>query len=410
MDYIDRRSFLAAAGGLAAVSLLPTHLPAALVLDQPLRLGLVGFGRQARAIASEVAKLGSAAKIVAVADTDPQRLASAGTRVAGAATFESHAAMLDKAKDVQAVIIATPTHQHRGPAVDAISAGKHVYCEAPLAHTLDDGRAIARAAGGAKVVVAVGHEGRSNPVYGLARTFFKTDAFKDMVAMRTHFAQKTSWRVPASDPSREKALNWRLDPALSAGLLGEIVAHQLDVVHWYRGRHPVSVRATGGIRLHSDGRTAPDTVAADFTFADGTTLHSAATIANSYEGRYELMQGSASAIRLAWSHGWMFKESDSPTQGWEVYANRQTFHTDVGITLIADATQLASQGKLKEGVGLPNDPLYYSLESFLKAAASGKAPACSAEDAFKTLAVTLAASEALASGKDVTIDPASLKA
>jgi hypothetical protein len=50
----------------------------------------------------------------------------------------------------------------------------------------------------------------------------------------------------------------------------------------------------------------------------------------------------------------MFKEADAPTQGWEVYANRQQFHNDEGITLIAGATKLAEQGKLKEGVGLPH--------------------------------------------------------
>jgi predicted dehydrogenase len=287
-----------------------------------------------------------------------------------------------------------------------------------MAHTLEAARAIAKAAAGAgaKVVCAVGHEGRSNPVYGLARSFFRTDAFNDMVSMRTNFAQKTSWRVPAAESAREKALNWRLDPAISTGLLGEIVSNQLDVVHWYRGKQPVSVRAAGGIRLHNDGRTMPDTIAAEFAFEDGARLHSAVTLANSYEGRYELFQGSSSAIRLAWSHGWMFKESDAPTQGWEVYANRQPFHKDVGITLIADATQLASQGKLKDGVGLPNEPVYYALENFLKAIAAGgaasgagaKTTGCSAEEGLKTLAVILAANQALASGTEVKIDPASL--
>ena len=75
---------------------------------------------------------------------------------------------------------------------------------------------------------------------------------------------------------------------------------------------------------------------------------------------------------MAWSHGWMFKEADAPTQGWEVYANRQQFHNDEGITLIADATKLASQGKLKQGVGLPHDSLYYSLFDFLKAISEGE--------------------------------------
>ena len=51
--------------------------------------------------------------------------------------------MLDKISPNAAVIIATPTHTHKGIAVDCLNAGKHVYCEAPLAHTVEDCRAIA---------------------------------------------------------------------------------------------------------------------------------------------------------------------------------------------------------------------------------------------------------------------------
>ncbi len=370
MTDLDRRQFLVAAGGLAAISIFPESLPAALRLDEPMKVGVVGIGPQGRAILAELAKMPSV-KVVAVCDTDEPRRNAGKKRAADAELFVDHRAMLEKTKGMTSVIIATPTHEHKVIALDAVSAGRHVYCEAPLAHTIDDARAIARAASGAKTTFAVGHEGRSNPVYGLARSFFRTDAFKDMVSMRAAYSLKTSWRVPAADADRERVLNWRLDKALSTGLMGEIGSHQLDVVHWYRGNHPVSVRGSGSIRLHADGREIADTVHADFEFADGAILQYAATLANSYEGKYEVFQGSASAIKLAWTHGWMFKESDAPTQGWEVYANRQQFHNDVGITLIADATKLAAQNKLKDGVGLPETSLYYALEKFIEAAAAG---------------------------------------
>jgi hypothetical protein len=105
----------------------------------------------------------------------------------------------------------------------------------------------------------------------------------------------------------------------------------------------------------------------------------------------------------------MFKESDSPTQGWEVYANRQHFHNDEGITLIADATKLASQGKLKEGVGLPNSSLYYALEDFLKSATEGQPVACTAAEGLRTTAVAIVAHQAVRQGGEVAIDPELLK-
>ena len=107
----------------------------------------------------------------------------------------------------------------------------------------------------------------------------------------------------------------------------------------------------------------------------------------------------------------MFKESDAPTQGWEVYANKQQFHNDTGITLIAGATKLAEQGKLKDGVGLPNSSLFYSLEAFIKAAAGQGKVACSAADGARTTIVAILANKALVdgTGAEVKIDAASLK-
>ena len=100
----------------------------------------------------------------------------------------------------------------------------------------------------------------------------------------------------------------------------------------------------------------------------------------------------------------MFKESDAPTQGWEVYANRQQFHNDEGITLIAGATKLAEQGKLKEGVGLPNPAVHYALVDWVAAIASGGSAACSIDEAARATVVGIAANEAIVTGKSVDID------
>ena len=118
----------------------------------------------------------------------------------------------------------------------------------------------------------------------------------------------------------------------------------------------------------------------------------------------------ANAGYYAWSHGWLFKESDAPTQGWEVYANRQTFHNDEGITLIADATKLAAQGKLTEGVGLPHSALWYGLESFLKAVAGGTPVAVGADEGFRNQVIAAAGAKALATGEEVAITDEMLKA
>jgi predicted dehydrogenase len=120
--------------------------------------------------------------------------------------------------------------------------------------------------------------------------------------------------------------------------------------------------------------------------------------------RYEVFHGSNSAIKLAWTAGWMFKEADAPTQGWEVYASRMQFHNDEGITLIADATKLAEQGRLKEGVILPQPPLYYALSDFLGSVLEDQPPVCSAEEGLRATAVGVLAHQAVMSGERVRIE------
>jgi hypothetical protein len=119
------------------------------------------------------------------------------------------------------------------------------------------------------------------------------------------------------------------------------------------------------------------------------------------------LHGTNAAVKLAWSHGWMFKEADAPTQGWEVYATRQQFHTDEGIILIADATKLAAQGALKKGAGLPYSSLYYALGDFLRSVTEKTPVVCSAADGLRATALGILANQAVLSARPVEI-PAGL--
>jgi len=408
MNRESRRSFLKGAAGAAAIIAIEPELFAGPTrLAAPVKVGLIGSGRQGRAILGELAKFEDVT-VAALCDTDESRLRSGMRRAQGATSYASHAELLDKG-GVDAVIVATPTHAHEGVAIAALQAGKHVYCEGPLAHTVDSCRNMAAAARGAKGIFQTGMQGRSNPSYGLARSFFRSGSIRDLVAVRAQYAKKTSWRTPANDAARAKALNWRLDPELSTGLVGEIGTHQLDVMHWFTGKYPTAVTGSGGVMSWDDGRTVPDTVHCTLEYPGGVMLSYSATLANSYEGQYELFHGNMGSIKLAWTHGWLFKEADAPTQGWEVYANRQQFHNDEGITLIADATKLASQGKLKEGVGLPNSSLYYALEDFLKSVTEEKPVVCTAGEGLRAAVIGIQANRAITSGKRVVIEESMLE-
>ncbi len=401
----DRRSFMATTGAsVAALSWLPQFATAApQSSDGQVNVAVIGTGRQGRAILSQLQQQPSA-RLVAICDIDERRLKSGQRRVSGAKAYPDVTSLLDQEPSLNAVVIATPTHTHRAVAVTCLQAGKHVYCEAPLASTEDDCKALATAARESGKTFQVGLQARSNPIYKLARTFFRSDAVRNVISLRGQYYKKTSWRMPSNDPQRAKLLNWRLDPEVTLGLEGEFGTHQYDVFNWYLNKYPTSVRCNGSIRFHDDGRTIPDTVHCELTYPNNVILSYQASLGSSFESQYEVFYGSNATLKLAWTAGWMFKEADAPTQGWEVYANRQQFHNDEGITLIADATQLAAQGKLKEGVGLPHPPLYYSLADFLTSLIQDKLVICSVEEGVRTTMVGIAAHRALVEGTAVDIN------
>lgn len=411
MPPTDRREFLRhATGGLAAAAFLTpdgraAHRPP-FRPREPLSVAVVGSGAQGRAILAELAKIEDVS-VAAIADPESRRLRRGVRRTRSAKGYEDIPSLLAGAPEAKTVFLATPTHLHKEHVEVLLEAGRHVYCEAPMAASLEDARAIAEMARDADTLVQVGHQARSNPVYGLARSFYRSGSIADLLHLDASWRQKTTWKTPVNDPERSRRLNWRLYHDTSPGLIGEEGSHQLDAYDWFLERQPVAVTGQGAIRLHRDGREVADTVRVVYTYEDGRELVWDATLGNSYGGRQEHFIGTMGTIKMAGDFGWLFKEADAPVQGWEVYASRQQFHTDQGITLIADATKLAAQGKLKEGIGLPDPPLKYAIDDFLRSVTEDQPLVTGTRDGLRVAAVALAGETAIRTGSRVEIDPKS---
>jgi hypothetical protein len=116
----------------------------------------------------------------------------------------------------------------------------------------------------------------------------------------------------------------------------------------------------------SDGRQVPDTVRAMIEYPGHIYLDYDATLANSFDGNYEMFYGSDAAVLIRDNKAWLFKETDAPLLGWEVYARKDEFFKETGIALVANATKLVAQGnKPVEEAPYTNTPLSYALEAFI---------------------------------------------
>jgi predicted dehydrogenase len=373
--------------------------------DEQLDCGIIGFGEWGREIAATIDRLPNA-RVAAVSDNFPLMLQRARRSFPDASMHEDYREVLDDPA-IRAVLVATPTHLHKDIAIAALQAGKHVYCEVPLAHTVEDARAIADAAAAARgQVFQCGLKYRTSPQHRGVFQFIRSGAIGRGVAARAQWHRKQSWRRASATTARERELNWRVDAALSTGLMGEIGIHQIDTADWIFQGLPVAVTGSGQIVHWRDGRDVPDTIQAIFEFANGVHLTYNATLTNSFDGEYDMFYGSDGTVMMRDSKGWMFKEVDAPLLGWEVYARKDRFYREVGVALVADATKLAAQG-IDPTVDDPNveTPLYYALEEFVENNLTGPfPPSAGARQGYDATVVALKANEAIVKNTRIRFD------
>jgi predicted dehydrogenase len=375
--------------------------------DERVACGIIGFGEWGREIAATLGRIENA-RVAAISDSFPVMLQRAQRSFPEAARHEDYRALLDDPA-IGAVLIATPTHLHRDIAIAALAAGKHVYCEAPLAHTLEDTRAIAEAARAAPgQVFQCGLKYRSNPQHRNVFQFIRSGAIGRGAGARAQWHRKLSWRRASATTARERELNWRLDAALSPGIIGEIGIHQVDTAGWILHGRPVAVTGSGQLLHWRDGRSVPDTIQAVFEFDSGVHLTYTAMLANSFDGEYDMFYGSDGTVMLRDSKAWLFKEVDAPLLGWEVYARKDRFFREVGVAMVADATKLEAQG-IDPTKDDPNveTPLYYALEEFLDNNVNGPfPPSAGYAHGYQATVVALKANEAITGNTRVVIDDA----
>jgi len=367
-DFIKGSSFAALMtmmGGVELMAQPATERKLSTLGPKPkVKVGLIGLGPWGRELLDQLGRL-EQADIAAICDSYPAMVRRSATKAPGAAQLSDYQEILSN-KEITSVIVATGSHEHKDIVLAALAAGKHVYCEAPLANTIDDARTIALAAkAAAGQVFQPGLQGRSDPQRKFLYPFIRSGALGKSVMARAQWHKKQSWRQVSPNGDREKAINWRLDQATSPGLVGEIGIHAIDQAAWMLNLTPVAVTGFGSTMLWDDGRDVPDTVEAIIEFENGIRMNYNASLATSFDAEYELLFGTDATVMMRDGKSWMFKEVDAALLGWEVYARKDTFYKETGIALVVDGSK---QKKLSEdAAGTPSElpQHYYALEAFL---------------------------------------------
>jgi predicted dehydrogenase len=206
-------------------------------------------------------------------------------------TTRSYKEILDR-KDVDAVIVAVADHQHRRVVVDACAAGKDVYCEKPMSHTLEDGFAMVDAVHKGNRIMQVGSQRVSSIVYEKAREISTHPGPSAMCSSSKGFSDRNSpsgaWVYPIPPDASEQTIDWdafledapkrpfdaarffrwRCFSDYGEGLAGDLFVHLLSGIHFVSGTNeaPQRAQSSGGLFRWKDGRDFPDVIETLYDF------------------------------------------------------------------------------------------------------------------------------------------------
>lgn len=274
---ITRRSFIVATGMTALAS---TRVFGA---NDTIRLGVIGAGQRMKGLLDSANKAG-AYQIVAVADAyGPHRDAIKERSNGEATTHLDYREVLDK--NIDAVIIASPDHWHVPMAVDAIKAGKDVYLEKPVTHTIEEGATLTKAVRASKQIVQCGMQQRSWTHFRDAVNLIQAGSLGRIVQVRTYWwqnyarswvmkpldQQQLDWKAwlgaaPDQPFSDEKFAHWRWFWNFGGGAMTDLFTHWIDVVHWAMKEDQARNAFMLGDKYVFEQWDCPDTIQAAFRY------------------------------------------------------------------------------------------------------------------------------------------------
>jgi myo-inositol 2-dehydrogenase / D-chiro-inositol 1-dehydrogenase len=322
------------------------------------RVGIVGAGWIAQEHRRVLESLADA-ELVAVCDTDLDR---AGALAAGARTYADWRDLLS-GEELGALFVCTPPRFHREPAVAALRQGLPVYLEKPIARTLDDAAEIVAAAAGSGTVCAVGYQWHALDLLGELPGL--------LAGQQIGLLAGTSIGPTQSRP-------WFTDMRAGGGNLLERGSHHLDLIRAVAGEVTAVQAAASRIRLARGADEAGD-------------IDDALTI------MLELASGALATVVIAWT-----RPGQPGTYGLDIVASEATLR----LALDPDFTLSGVSRGQPVAARAAGQPLERSVRRFLDAVRDRDpaAVACTPADAAGTLAVAVAAEQALRTARAVRVE------
>ena len=316
----DRRSFLIA-GGLTALA--STRVLGA---NDRLRIGVIGAGQRMGTLLDCADKSGPY-DIVAVSDAYAMRREDVRQRSKGMASAPvDYHEVLGK-KDIDAVLIAAPDHWHVRMAMDALAAGKDIYLEKPVTHTIEEGPTLLQAVRSSKQILQCGMQQRSWTHFRNAVEMIHNGDLGRVVQVRTYWWQNyqrsraekpfdpknLDWKrwlgsAPDQPFSEDKFFRWRWYWNFGGGAMTDLFTHWIDVVHWAMKADTPRLAQMMGDKYIFQEWDCPDTVQASLRYPGFDVVYEGMMASSIDDGGLEF-RGTEATLKLNRSGFTVYREN-----------------------------------------------------------------------------------------------------
>jgi predicted dehydrogenase len=318
---VKRRKFIQK-GGLASAALIAGT--SAIASDRKKRgandminIGVIGTGDRGGGLIPVMNDI-EGLNVAALADVLPFRLEAALSKTNHKAdAYKDYRQILDN-KDIDAVLIATPFNLHAQVAMDAMDAGKHIYCEKTLAKGYPDINELVQRAGSSSKIFQTGHQYHSSRLYAHVVELIHQGEIGKVSSFECQWNRNGNWRRPVPDPSLERQINWRMYREFSGGLAAELSSHQIDFVNWVLGENPYKIMGMGGIDYWKDGRETFDNIHLLYEYPGGVKASFTCLTSNA-QGDYQIkIHGDKGTILVDYTKAWIYYEKWNQKETGEV--------------------------------------------------------------------------------------------
>lgn len=309
---MKRREFVIKSG-LASTAMVTSTLAVGNILgsknaNSTVNIGIIGTGDRGAGLTPSINQIKDF-NVIACSDIIPFRLENGLSKVQGKAKgYSDYRKLLDN-KDVDAVLVATPFNTHSEIAIDALDAGKHVYCEKTLAKGYSGIQDLVKKANASTTIFQTGHQYHSSRLYTHVVDLIKQGKVGKIAAFECQWNRNGNWRRPVPSPELERAINWRMYREYSGGLLAELCSHQIDFVNWVLGASPEKVMGIGGVDYWKDGRETYDNIHLIYNYPNGVKAKFTCLTSNSRDNYKIKVMGDKGTIILDHAKAWFYPES-----------------------------------------------------------------------------------------------------